>query len=212
MPVETLPNGTAVHTDVDVRFGADALLLARFAAPRSGRLLDLGCGCGILALAALDEGFTGTITALDIDPGACALARQGAAPFADTVQVLQADLRAHRESQKFDVVLCNPPYFRPGSGRPGTGEYARRARHQTDCTLDDIAAAAARNLKQGGRLALCYPPDGLAELFAVLRGCRLEPKRLQLVRHADDGPPWLALAEARMDGGTGLDILPDILT
>ena len=48
---EVLDHGTRVYTAPGAGFGSDALLLARFARPRPGdRALDLGSGCGIVAL------------------------------------------------------------------------------------------------------------------------------------------------------------------
>lgn len=210
---ETLTNGTLVAINKTVRFGRDAILLAGFAFPRAGgRLLDLGAGCGILALSLIDSGFSGDITALDIDAGACHLARLGAARSgSQNMTVLQADMRAFTARKKFDTIVCNPPYFAPGSGSISTGAYAKKARHQSDAALKDFAAAAARNLKQGGAFVLCFPAGQLAALFDTLRRHRLEPKQLQLVRRAPDAEPWLALIEARLDGGVGLIILPDLL-
>lgn len=207
---ETLQNGTQVPVSDSIRFGQDALLLAEFFAARTGSVLDLGAGCGILDFLLIDRGFSGVVTALDIDADACALVRQGIELNQLTnISVVQADLRGYTAAKKQDAVLCNPPYFPLGQGALSDTARNQTARHETACTIDDIAAAAARNLKQGGTFTCCYRPERLADIFYVLRHHRLEPKRLQLVRHDTASLPWLALIESRYDGGTGLDILPD---
>ena len=64
-------------------------------------------------------------------------------------------------------------------------------------------------LKDGGRFALCHRPERLAEVLAVLRANRLEPKRLAFVKNKADGAPWLFLVEAQKNrknrpaGGAG---------
>ena len=62
-----------------------------------------------------------------------------------------------------------------------------------DSTLDDVCQCAFRLLKDGGRFALCHRPERLAEVLAVLRANRLEPKRLAFVKNKADGAPWLFL-------------------
>ena len=48
---------------------------------------------------------------------------------------------------------------------------------------------AFRLLKDGGRFSLCHRPERLAEVLAVLRANRLEPKRLAFVKNRADGVP-----------------------
>ncbi len=66
-------------------------------------------------------------------------------------------------------------------------------------------------MKDGGRLALCHRPERLAEVLAVLRAHRLEPKRLAFVKNRADGAPWLFLVEAQKNRKTGLRVEPDVL-
>ena len=68
-----------------------------------------------------------------------------------------------------------------------------------------------RLLKDGGRLSLCHRPERLAEVLAVLRANRLEPKRLAFVKNRPDAAPWLFLVEAQKNRKTGLRVEPDVL-
>ena len=58
---------------------------------------------------------------------------------------------------------------------------------------------------------LCHRPERLAEVLAVLRANRLEPKRLAFVKNKADGAPWLFLVEAQKNRKTGLRVEPDVL-
>ena len=51
----------------------------------------------------------------------------------------------------------------------------------------------------------------MAELFACLQGCALEPKRLRLVQNTAQSAPKLLLLEARKGGNPGLSVLPPLL-
>lgn len=149
--MERLDNGTKVFTGPGAAFGTDALLLARFAMPRRKEAaLDLCSGCGIVALAWHDAGHRGPCTAVELDADASALCRRAVqeTPGAEHITALCTDLRTFcksgPEQGKYDFAACNPPYFTGGYVSPD----ARRAtaRHDGSCTMQDVAACAARAL------------------------------------------------------------------
>lgn len=215
MSMEILNYGTVVRTAPGIGFGSDALLLARFAPPCAReRALDLCSGCGIVALCWHDMGHRGPCDAVELDPDASALCAASVEENrAGHIRPVCGDLRdycrAGPEQGRFDLVACNPPYFRGGRPSPDTRRAA--ARHEVACTLADVAACAARALRYGGRLALCHRPAELARVCSVLCAAGLEPKRLAFVRHAPGGAPWLFLLEARRGGRPGLTVEPDVL-
>lgn len=216
MSQEILDNGTRVFTAPGAGFGTDALLLARFGRPRPReRALDLCSGCGIVALAWHDAGHRGPCTAVELDPDASALcaAAVNAQPEAGHIEALCADLRqfclAGPERGRYDFAACNPPYFTAGPQSPDARRAA--ARHDGSCTLEDVAACAARALREGGRLLLCHRPDRMAEVFCTLCAAGLEPKRAALVKNAPDAAPWLFLVEAQKHRRPGLRWQPDLL-
>ena len=209
---EILYNKTEVYCSAVHRFGSDALLLARFCEPkRSQTAADLCSGCGIVSLEWHDRGHRGPCAAVELQPEANALLQQAVAEQGiGHITPHLADLRSFREGEgQFDVCACNPPYFAAGPQSAKAGRAT--ARHETDCTLEDVCACGFRLLKDGGRLALCPRPERLAEVLAVLRAHRLEPKRLAFVKNRPDAAPWLFLVEAQKNRRTGLRIDPDVL-
>ncbi len=209
---EILYNKTEVYCSAVHRFGSDALLLARFSEPKRGqRVADLCSGCGIVSLEWHDRGHRGPCAAVELQPEASALLAEAVRVQGfDHITPYCADLRSFREGEgQFDLCACNPPYFTAG---PQSSSTARAtARHETDCALADVAACAFRLLKDGGRLSLCHRPERLAEVLAVLRAHRLEPKRLAFVKNRPDAAPWLFLVEAQKNRKTGLRVEPDVL-
>ena len=209
---EVLYNRTEVYCTPGHRFGSDALLLARFCEPkRAQKAADLCSGCGIVALEWHDRGHRGPCVALEIQPeGSQLLAQALAHQGIDHIIPLCEDLRTWRQQMgSFDLCACNPPYFT--AGPQSTNAAHAQARHENTCTLEDVCSCGFRLLKDGGRFALCHRPERLAEVLAVLRAHRLEPKRLAFVKNQPQGAPWLFLVEAQKNRSTGLRIEPDVL-
>lgn len=202
------------------RFSMDALLLASFA--RLGgvkRMVDLGCGCGVVGLGVLlrDEAGRIEVAGVDANPEmvGCSVENAGRLGVADRVAVHEADVSelqgvAGLEAESFDLAVCNPPYRVPGTGRrpPDAGRDA--ARFEAMAPVAAFVAAAGRLLKNRKRVAFIGLPERLPELLADMMANRLAPKRLLLVHSRADEPARLALVEAVKNGGAGLAVEPPL--
>ena len=192
---EILYNKTEVYCSAVHRFGSDALLLARFCEPRrSQKAADMCSGCGIVSLEWHDRGHRGLCAAVELQPEASALLQEAVtAQGIEHITPYLTDLRTFREGEgQFDVCACNPPYFTAGPQSTDAGRVT--ARHETDCTLEDVCACGFRLLKDGGKLSLCHRPE-----------------RLAFVKNKPDAAPCLFLVEAQKNRRTGLRIEPDVL-
>lgn len=190
--------------------GGDSLALGAFATVRPGwRVCDLGCGAGALGILLLARERTLRLTGVELDAAAAELARRNLRENGLEGEIVTGDLRAPEylpPAGSCDLVVSNPPYFAPGTGRSGGA-----ARMGHSCGPEDLCAAAARSLKNGGRFALVHRPERLCDLVSILRAHGLEPKRMQLVRHSAAHSPSAVLLEAVRQGKPGLDILPDLV-
>ena len=209
--VETLHNGTQVCISANHRFGTDAMLLSGFCRPRREELaVDLCSGCGIVALRWHDLGHRGTCRAVELDPEGTQLLRRSLElqPQAAHIQPENADLNKLQAQPQFHVVAANPPYFTGGFVSPRSARAT--ARHEGGCTLEQVAAAAAKLLRDGGRFAVCNRPERLAETCRILSQAGLEPKRLVFAKQTPAHTPWLFLLEAKKNRKPGLRFEPDI--
>ena len=139
---EILYNRTRVYCSAVHRFGSDALLLARFSEPkRAWRAADLCSGCGIVSLEWHDRGHRGPCLGLELQPEASALLAAACAEQGiEHITPVCADLRSFREGEgSYDLCACNPPYFT--AGEQAANRARATARHEKDCTLDDLTAA-----------------------------------------------------------------------
>lgn len=196
------------------RFGADALLLASFAAAAPGkRALDLGTGCGPAGLGLLlarNDRET-TVCGIDNNPDMVAAATENAERLglADRFAPRHGDVRGVRESlliapEDFDLVLANPPYRHPASGRRPDHPGREAARFETGGDLADFAGAAAYALANKGFFACIHLAERLAHIVTVLSALRLEPKRILPVSGRRDTPARQVLVLARKNGRPGL--------
>lgn len=204
--MEYLGTYRLTQSDAFFKLGRDSVLLSRFCTVKPNwSVCDLGCGVGSLLLLLSQREEKLTRTGIELAPGAAELARRNLADNGLSGQILTGDLRDRTlvPGDHFHLVVSNPPYFRAGSGKSGG-----QARMDDTCSVTDLCQTAGRLTRTGGRFALVYRPERLAELFRALEGARLEPKRLQLLAYDQTKAPYAVLVEAVKDGGPGLEILP----
>ena len=191
-------------------FGMDAVLLSGFAMVKKGeRTLDLGTGTGIIPilLEAKTEGEH--FSALEIQREVADMARRSVSlnGLEEKIQIVEGDIREASQifgAASFDVVTSNPPYMNDAHGLKNPDLPKTIARHEVLCTLDDVAREASRVLKTGGRFYMVHRPHRLAEIITVLRGYKLEPKRMKMVHPFADRDANMVLIEAVKGGGVFL--------
>lgn len=203
---EYLGQYTLTQSDEYFKLGRDSVLLSRFCTLRPNWMVcDLGCGIGSLLLLLSQREERLHRVGIELNPGAADLARRNLAENGLEGEVLTGDLRDSTllPGDRFHLVVSNPPYFRAGSGKSGG-----MARMDDTCSVTELCRSAGRLVRTGGRFALVYRPERLAELFAALLEARIQPKRMQLLSYRIDHSPYAVLVEGVKDGGPGLEILP----
>ncbi len=112
----------------------------------------------------------------------------------------------------FDLVTCNPPFFKVGSHQVNPNDRKAIARHEISATLEDIVREAALLLNSKGRLAMVHRPDRLLEILEIFKKYRIEPKRLRFVYPKLGSPCNHILIEGIKDGlAGGLVVLPPLI-
>jgi len=209
------------------RFSLDAFILAHAITPAPGdRILDLGTGCGIVALLLAFRWPRVRCTGLELQPALAELARRNVElnrpnlhnragdDLPERLTMIEADLGRlahHLEPEQFDWVVTNPPFRRKDAGRINPEPSKAVARHEIAVDLRAVVGAAAFAVCNRGRVTLVYPARRAATLIHALKERELEPKRLRLVHDHPGGEAWLVVVEAVKNGGEGLDILPPLL-
>ena len=215
--LEPLGNGIEIFVSDSYRFTTDTILLADFSLPPGAKkCADLGTGCGTIPLLWLKNNPNLKVSAVELQPGACALieksrAHNGLEQSLDILNCDLNDLKGRLPLGAFDVVACNPPYKQGGTGIKNPEQATLIARHEAECTLDDVCRAASALLQFGGRLCICQRPERLADAMEAMRRYSVEPKRLRLVQQRKTKAPKLFLLEGRKGGKRGyMDVLPTL--
>ncbi len=199
------------------RFSLDSILLARFANARGrDHVLELGAGCGIVAIAIASLFRPREVTAIEIQPPLAALIENNAALNSlSDVRAICADIRARRiaglEAGSFDLVVANPPFPAAGRGRISPNAARHIARGEGEANLEDFIKAARRYLRNGGRIAFVFIANRSAELITAMRAHRLEPKRMRFVHPRAELPAASILIEARAGGGAAVKVEPPLI-
>jgi tRNA1Val (adenine37-N6)-methyltransferase len=196
------------------RTNVDALLLAHFAAQPRRKVrtaFDLGSGVGAVGLSLLYLGICERCVLVEIDESAAATAIRNAIRngWGETAEVVCGDvLRVGRErAGEAQLVVCNPPYFEPGRGRPSKDARVSRARTGS---LAHFVEAARELAGRRARVCFVYPSTEMATLFATLRAAGLEPKRARMVHSSPRTPARVVLVEAQHGKKGGLVWMPPL--
>ena len=122
------------------------------------------------------------------------------------------NLDKYFEANSFDIILCNPPYFKL-SERSNINETIQKtiARHEKEITLSEIVSIAKKYLDNNGVFAIVHRTDRLIEIIEEFRKNNIEPKRIQLIYPKENTESNMVLIEGRKNGNTGLKILPPLI-
>lgn len=198
-------------------FSLDAVLLAHFAhiPIRKGSILDLCTGNGVIPLL-LSKRTKAAITGIEIQERIFSMAKRNIElnGLAEQLEVIHGDLKEKQpglNQSSFDVVTCNPPYFRtPSKNEHNHNEYLTIARHEVFCTLEDVIKACKLYVRPGGKVSMVHRPGRLVDIIELLRGYKLEPKRLRFVYPKRGKDANMLLIEGIRDGKADLKILPPL--
>ncbi|MGM8215726.1 tRNA1(Val) (adenine(37)-N6)-methyltransferase [Bacillaceae bacterium W0354] len=198
-------------------FSLDAVLLSHFTylPIKRGEIIDLCTGNGVIPLF-LSKQSEAKIIGVEIQERLYDMAVRNVKlnKLTDQIEMVHGDLKDMPEQlgyNKFDVVTCNPPYFKTESiEKYNVNEHLAIARHEIHCTLEDVLKSCSQLVKPGGKVSIVHRPSRLSEIFDVARKYRLEPKRMQLIYPKRDREANIVLIEFARDGKPELKVLPPI--
>lgn len=199
------------------RFSIDAVLLAYHAAARPGdKVLDLGTGCGIIALIMASRLAELRIYAVEVQRELAELAAANVRQnqLADRIDVLSTDMKLLRPSMisgPCDLVVSNPPYRRSGSGRINPNSQRALARHEIKASLSDVLQTTRRMLRTAGRFVTIFTAERTADILSQMRIERIEPKMIRMIHSRRDAEARLILVEGLKGGRPGLSVAPPLI-
>ena len=194
------------------RFSMDAVVLANHAAIKAGdQLLDLGTGCGVIALMLAHLHPDITIYGVEIQKTQADIAVQNVNEnsMADRITIFHRDIKTITPSMTsgpVDVIICNPPHIPKPSGRINPDDQLAIARHEIAITLDDLIKTGKRMLNPTGRLIMVYPAKRMVETLTRMHSAQIEPKKITMIHTKPDTAAKRILIEGVKNGRPGIVI------
>ncbi len=187
------------HSLSSMRVGTDGVLLGawsrlgRCAEDAETRVLDIGCGCGLIALMVAQRSISSEILGIDIDFPSIEEATRNAAisPFVSRVKFLQIDVRdfvsvpdgqssSPLATRPFSLIVCNPPYYTEDTLSPDSRR--SKARNVAHLSFAELLDAVCRLLAKDGIFSTVIPmqareafvAEAMSRQLHLSRECRVQ--------------------------------------
>ena len=165
----------------------DPLLLADFCREnikKSGTLLDIGAGNGILPLLLCNANLT-EISAVEIQKNSfdCLEKNIDLNSLSDKIIPYHTDINDFFPDFEFDYIISNPPYYRENSGYLSQSEEISIAKFEIKMTLDNLILNIKRLLKNHGTFYIIIIPGRLNDVLKAIYFQKLNISKLRTVIH-----------------------------
>lgn len=192
-------------------FSLDSVLLPNFVTinDNTKKILDIGTGNAPIPLI-LSKRTKAKIIGVEIQKEVYALALEtiNINNLEEQINIINEDINEYykkTESDTFDVITCNPPFFK--NVKLNDSKYKIYARHEESLTLNQVFKVAKKLLKNNGIIAIVNRPERLIDIIIEMKNNNIEPKKIQLVYPYKDKEANILLIEGRKNGKPGLKFL-----
>ena len=141
------------------------------------RILDIGTGTGLLALMqaqksdALIDSTLEVITAVELTQAAAEEAQENFdnSPWSQTFDLIEQDIQSFAENHKaessarYDLIICNPPFFAEQSKTARNNPLRQIARHTDTLSFHDLIHSIDLLLTARGRIFILLPVTALED-------------------------------------------------
>ena len=143
------------------RVGTDGVLLGALCQVENAqKILEVGTGTGLISLMLAQRNANAEITALDLNEDAVKLAQENFknSPFSKRLQFFHQDFKTFESQEKFDFVVCNPPFFEENNSVKDV-----LARQQVELTFRNLIEKASKILSSEGIFSVIIPSESAQE-------------------------------------------------
>lgn len=191
----------------------DSFLLADFVDfnNRDLNIIEFGCATGVITMyIALKK--ARKIIGIDINNESIMLLNKAAKynGISDLVKGYPLDIKninKHYIANTFDVIICNPPYYKTGKQTILTGD----SKHENMISLDNVIEKSQYLLKNSGKLFLILPVSRLDELFLFTSKYNFKIKELRMVHSFVNKEARVVLIKLIKNAKIGLKVLKPLI-
>ena len=177
-----------IYQDKDgFKFSLDSILIAEYAHVKDNlKILDMCSGNAAIPLI-ISTKTKSNIVAFEIQEEIAALAKKSVElnKLEKQIEVINDDVNniaKYFNKEYFDIIVCNPPYFKNNSSIHNKEEIKAIARHEIKINLEQIFKISFDYLKNNGILYMSHRADRLDEIINIAKKYNLNVKELILVQ------------------------------
>lgn len=198
--------------DDGYRYNSDTLLLYDFIASLKpkGRVLDVGCGCGILGLLLKRDFPSLQLHLIDLQTQNCTLSIENAKQNdIELEETLNGNFLETKFEYKFDCIVSNPPFYHKGTVK-SEDDSLSKSRHSSHLPFEKFAQKVTKTLTNQGYFFFCYDAKqfDLVAHALVENGLKIEDVRFVHVK--EDKEASLVLVRSRKSSKTLCKIHPPL--
>ncbi|MGM0419145.1 MAG: tRNA1(Val) (adenine(37)-N6)-methyltransferase [Thermodesulfobacteriota bacterium] len=201
------------------RFSIDSILLAHHITPiKKCKIVDIGTGSAIIPVSVIYKNQTSDlqIYGVEIQKSLFKLAKKNIAVngFEDKAIILNRDINDITQKDingPADIIVSNPPYQKPGSGRINPASEKAAARHELKLDLKSLLTKTKSLLKNKGRFYIIYPAYRASELIFEMEKFKIPPKKIRFIHSYDSSEAVMVICEGLANGNNGVKILPPLI-
>ena len=195
-------------------FTLDSVLLSDFVKinRKTKNILDIGTGCGIIALLLVQRS-KAQITGIELQQTMAEIAKRNVEnnKFENQIKIINEDIKNYKNifnRDEFDAIVTNPPYFEfiGNVSQISNLEQLAYARHNINLTLEEIIKISSYLLRNMGSFSIVFRSERLVEVLALLQKYNLEPKRMKNCYTKWNENSKICLLEAIKDAKKGFSI------
>ena len=165
----------------------DPIILAAHIQPNRGeKIIDVGCGCGIMPLI-LASRYPGVkILGVEIQAELSWFAQKNVITnhLENTIRIVHDDIKNIQLSgtnDRADTIISNPPYKKKNSGRLNPIWQKAVARHEITLDIARLFHCANRLLKEQGKVYIIFPAERISDMVLAMARHHFSPDFFRFV-------------------------------
>ena len=189
-------------------YNSDSIFLYDFISTfkPKGKLLDVGCGVGILSLL-LGRDFATQTTIIDKQASMLAYAKHNFIINQLQAQSHLGDFLEFESVEHYDYIISNPPFYH-SSVQQSTNSHLNIARYANHLQLEGFIYKVKKLLRPRGYFIFCYDAKQIDKVLYHLSSVNLNVEKIQFVHSKIDKESKLVMVASRNSSKSMTQILP----
>lgn len=174
------------HEKSAMKIGIDSVILGAWTnIPSYGSILDVGTGCGILALMLAQRSNNNVmIDAIECDFESYkeAIFNFDNSPWKNRLRAIHGFFQDYAKSckLKYKLIISNPPYFKNGTNPPSN--VRKIARHENLLNIDEFFFYSSLLLDNKGIISIIVPYERYSEIKCLCENYKMSIQRILYIR------------------------------